>query len=262
MKYLKSLIILIGVLASLLAQVRSETITYMHTDALGTPVAATDESGNVLWREHYTPFGEKVDKEAASVNNSIGYTGHVNDSDTGLTYMQARYYDPVIGRFYSNDPIGFRDVHSFNRYAYGNNNPYKYVDLDGRESVMAVQASADVRSLGQGTISRDQFAARQAGRVQASRIALKFSPQGRMVLAVLSGLDVVLSKKAEDSGKNSAHGDDGRAKSKADKATEKLEKQLDGAPKKEKNKIKKKIQRIKEDAEKKSKGEEHSRRAK
>lgn len=36
--------------------------------------------------------------------------------------MQARYYDPVIGRFYSNDPVGFRDVHSFNRYAYANNN--------------------------------------------------------------------------------------------------------------------------------------------
>jgi len=45
--------------------------------------------------------------------------------------MDARYYDPVIGRFYSNDPIGFRDVHSFNRYAYANNNPYKYVDPSG-----------------------------------------------------------------------------------------------------------------------------------
>jgi hypothetical protein len=48
--------------------------------------------------------------------------------------MQARYYDPVIGRFYSNDPIGFRDVHSFNRYAYANNNPYKYVDPTGMSS--------------------------------------------------------------------------------------------------------------------------------
>ena len=49
-------------------------------------------------------------------------------------YMQARYYDPVIGRFYSNDPIGFRDVHSFNRYAYANNNPYKYTDPTGMAS--------------------------------------------------------------------------------------------------------------------------------
>lgn len=47
--------------------------------------------------------------------------------------MQARYYDPVIGRFYSNDPVGFKNVHNFNRYAYANNNPYKYVDPDGRD---------------------------------------------------------------------------------------------------------------------------------
>jgi uncharacterized protein RhaS with RHS repeats len=48
--------------------------------------------------------------------------------------MQARYYDPVIGRFYSNDPIGFRDVHSFNRYAYANNNLYKYTDPSGKSA--------------------------------------------------------------------------------------------------------------------------------
>ena len=49
-------------------------------------------------------------------------------------YMQARYYDPVIGRFYSNDPVGYtadNPVMSFNRYLYVNNNPYKYTDPDG-----------------------------------------------------------------------------------------------------------------------------------
>lgn len=50
--------------------------------------------------------------------------------------MQARYYDLAIGRFYSNAPIGFRDVHSFNRYAYANNNPYKYTDPDGKAPVV------------------------------------------------------------------------------------------------------------------------------
>ena len=58
--------------------------------------------------------------------------------------MQARYYDPVIGRFYSNDPIGFRDVHSFNRYAYANNNPYKYTDPTGMCSNDPKAAAADV----------------------------------------------------------------------------------------------------------------------
>ncbi len=49
-------------------------------------------------------------------------------------YMQARYYDPVIGRFYSNDPVGHtpqNPVMSFNRYMYVNNNPYKYIDPTG-----------------------------------------------------------------------------------------------------------------------------------
>jgi RHS repeat-associated protein len=58
-------------------------------------------------------------------------------------YMQARYYDPVIGRFYSNDPLGFRDIHSFNRYAYANNNPYKYTDPDGRDPSEAFKPLSD-----------------------------------------------------------------------------------------------------------------------
>ncbi|MBT1449255.1 RHS repeat-associated core domain-containing protein, partial [Glaciecola sp. XM2] len=60
------------------------------------------------------------------------------DSDTGLVYMQARYYDPVIGRFYSNDPVGVLghvkqgSVQGFNRYKYSYNNPLKLIDPDGR----------------------------------------------------------------------------------------------------------------------------------
>ena len=49
--------------------------------------------------------------------------------------MQQRYYDPIIGRFISNDPIGWvpnSPVHSFGRYTYANNNPYKYTDPDGQ----------------------------------------------------------------------------------------------------------------------------------
>lgn len=104
------------------------TVRYQHTDMLGSVVSESDASGNIISRSHYEPFGKRIggDKEG------IGYTGHLQDKDLGLTYMQARYYDPLIGRFYSNDPIGFRDVHSFNRYAYANNNPYMYTDPDGK----------------------------------------------------------------------------------------------------------------------------------
>ena len=112
----------------LVAETTEMSVRYQHTDMLGTPVLETDSSGNTLTKSVYEPFGKRLGGEKAG----IGYTGHLQDEDLGLTYMQARYYDPLIGRFYSNDPIGFRDIHSFNRYAYGNNNPYKYTDPDGK----------------------------------------------------------------------------------------------------------------------------------
>jgi len=136
----------------------AETVTYVHTDALGTPVAETDESGNVLWREHYTPFGAKLENSEASQANRVGYTGHQFDNDTGLVYMQARYYDPVIGRFYSNDPAGFSNVHNFNRYTYANNNPYRYTDPDGKNS-MDMRLDLRVERLGSGEITKSEYKA-------------------------------------------------------------------------------------------------------
>ncbi|WP_348731341.1 RHS repeat-associated core domain-containing protein [Rheinheimera texasensis] len=67
--------------------------------------------------------------------------------------MQQRYYDPVIGRFYSNDPVGFSagNPMMFNRYAYANNNPYKFTDPDGRNPFI-VQGDSD-----NATLTRESF---------------------------------------------------------------------------------------------------------
>lgn len=110
-----------------------ETVTYYHNDALGSPVAATDASGAVVWREAYKPFGSRIKREATD-GNTLWYTGQEEDPDIGLMYYGARWYDPEIGRFMAVDPVGFdpQNVQSFNRYAYANNNPYRYVDPDGR----------------------------------------------------------------------------------------------------------------------------------
>jgi RHS repeat-associated protein len=119
------------------------TITYYHNDLLGSPVAATNASGQVIWRETYRPYGERLTNDANSAGNKVWYTSRRQDADTGLVYMGARYYDPVVGRFMGMDPKLFDEanVHSFNRYAYANNSPYRYVDPDGRWAQLAVMAA-------------------------------------------------------------------------------------------------------------------------
>ncbi|MGN6150443.1 MAG: RHS repeat-associated core domain-containing protein [Lysobacteraceae bacterium] len=106
---------------------------YQHTDALGSPVAVTNAAGTVTERNDYEPYGAVIGKPTYS---GIGYTGHVMDGGTGLTYMQQRYYDESIGIFLSVDPVAayFGAKVNFNRYRYADDNPYGYLDPDGRQS--------------------------------------------------------------------------------------------------------------------------------
>lgn len=107
------------------------TVSFQHTDALGSPVAKTNTSAQVIDRTNWEPYGAAINKPNY---DGIGYTGHVMDGATGLTYMQQRYYDPMIGRFLSVDPVTANSGSgaNFNRYWYANNNPYRFIDPDGR----------------------------------------------------------------------------------------------------------------------------------
>ncbi|QBG91778.1 RHS repeat-associated core domain-containing protein [Xanthomonas oryzae] len=118
---------------SLLATRNSGTIKFQHTDALGSPIAVTDTAGQVVERTDYQPYGSPIGKTV----DGIGYTGHAMDGATGLTYMQQRYYDQDLGRFLSVDPVAADSVlaANFNRYWYANNNPYKFTDPDGRQTI-------------------------------------------------------------------------------------------------------------------------------
>lgn len=109
-----------------------QTVRYIHTDSLGSVVAVTNEQGAVVERREYEPYGYQ---QTPVVADGPGYTGHVQDAATGLTYMQQRYYDPKIGRFLSVDPVTMLDIgdaRHFNRFAYAYNSPYNYTDPDGR----------------------------------------------------------------------------------------------------------------------------------
>jgi len=73
----------------------------------------------VLWCKEYSSYGDKLLDRVTMSDNASGYTGHVHDTETGITCMQARYHIPEIGRFMSTDSVGFKNAVSFYRYVYG-----------------------------------------------------------------------------------------------------------------------------------------------
>jgi len=118
-------------------------VTYVYTDPQGTPLAEADAQGNIVARYDYTPYGNSV-ASLGSPPNGPGYTGHVNDPETGLVYMQARYYQ-LIGRFLSPDPEGPTpgNVFDFNRYSYVDNNPITHTDPTGRQCTQCLYSPND-----------------------------------------------------------------------------------------------------------------------
>ncbi|WP_295515644.1 RHS repeat domain-containing protein, partial [uncultured Stenotrophomonas sp.] len=135
-------VLLIGLGLSPAAMAQT-TVTYIHTDALGSVVAESDANGNVIKRYDYEPYGAVVGGE---VTDGPGYTGHVSDSATGLSYMQQRYMDPQLGVFLSVDPVTAYEqpVGQLNRYRYASSNPYRFVDPDGRRDEIKAQAAKSV----------------------------------------------------------------------------------------------------------------------
>ncbi len=128
----------------LIAKKNGSTVTYLHADYLGSTAAESNTGGTVTARLHYQPFGENIGTPV----DDIGYTGHKFDTDLDLSYMEARYYDPVLGRFMANDPVGFISTRpmTFNRYSYGNNNPHKYVDPDGEFGIIGFVIGAAIEA--------------------------------------------------------------------------------------------------------------------
>lgn len=105
----------------------SDTSTYFHhTDHLGSTELITDSTGKVVWSGNFEAFGA-VSRNIGQGGFTPSFTGKQLDPDTGLYYFNARWYDPELGRFISEDPA--RD--DINWYAYCANNPMNFVDPTG-----------------------------------------------------------------------------------------------------------------------------------
>jgi RHS repeat-associated protein len=107
------------------------------TDALGSTIGLADASGKVTTEYTYDPFGGTAASGEAS-GNPHQYTGRENDGG-GLYYYRARYYSPELGRFISEDPLGFGGGDA-NLYAYVRNSPTNLTDPSGENPFVALCA--------------------------------------------------------------------------------------------------------------------------
>ncbi len=117
----------------LVSRVNGGNSNYYDADALGSIVGVTATDGSYANRYSYLPFGESLSK-VETVTNPFEYVGQygVTNESNGLDFMRARFYDPNLGRFTNNDPIGLNGGDT-NLSRYVGNNPVNSIDPSGLE---------------------------------------------------------------------------------------------------------------------------------
>lgn len=120
---------------------------YFQKDHLGSIIGLTDSSGSLVQSYKYDVYGSVYVSSGTGYiamkdftgnlhGNTRFFTGREYDKETGLYYLRARYYDPVVGRFMSRDPIG--QVDDVNLYGYVGNRPLKFTDPTWRAKAIII----------------------------------------------------------------------------------------------------------------------------
>src|SRR5262249_57878356 len=119
--------------------------TYYEYDALGSTDALVNDAQTATDRYRYRAFGMATQYQGSSANDFtfVGQQGYFSDPEISLYYVRARYYDYAIGRWLSEDPLGFQGDGADSRwefttgsddanlYTYSGNNPTNLVDASG-----------------------------------------------------------------------------------------------------------------------------------
>ncbi|MEU3428496.1 polymorphic toxin-type HINT domain-containing protein [Streptomyces gardneri] len=139
--------------------------SYLLSDRNGTSTTSVDAATKSVTRRKYTPFGEDRGTAPSMWPDDKGYLGGTKDS-TGLTHLNAREYDPALGRFISVDPLmDIAESQTMNPYAYGNNSPITFSDPSGMAMCIDERCTRKVQTEGK---TRDQVirdVEREAGQV-------------------------------------------------------------------------------------------------
>jgi RHS repeat-associated protein len=104
-----------------------DTTTYLHHDLLGSTRLITSSTGTAAAIFTYGPYGTPT-QSTGTTTTTLGYSGQYTDPQTGLQYLQARYYDPTTGQFLSRDPL--QEI-TGQPYSYANDNPINGTDPTG-----------------------------------------------------------------------------------------------------------------------------------
>lgn len=129
-----------------------ETNWYL-SDRLGTIRQIANQLGNLINELDYSSFGQILNQTNPIDGSRLTFTGREYDAETGLYYYRARYYDPDLGRFISQDPLGFAGQDA-NLYRYVSNNPINATDPSGMVALLEYGSILKTQVLGaSGTVS-------------------------------------------------------------------------------------------------------------
>ena len=140
---------------------RERELFFSHSDHLGSANWITDYDGIPIQYLHYAPYGELIDNQQASgswYDERYKFTGKERDRETGYDMFGARYLWSDAGIFISPDPLSDKDP-GISPYAYCHWNPVKYIDPDGRISILwdianvGIGAASLVSNLSNGNVA-------------------------------------------------------------------------------------------------------------
>ena len=174
-------------------QQNSPKTKYVAEDISSSVRVITDQSGKVISRRDFKPFGERIESDPihrrlengyVSDDVSQGFTGHQHDTETGLDFAEARMYDSKRGRFTAVDPLlasGLStDPQTFNRYAYVSNSPLLYTDPDGLQANRKVVVPNKIHKEANettATITRGEGRSAKSGTIYLSKSLIKTKRQ-------------------------------------------------------------------------------------
>ncbi len=111
---------------------KNGTLYYLLTDHLGSTSLTLTSSGSKIAELRYKAWGE-TRYTSGTTYTAYQFTSQRNETALGLYFYNARWYDPALARFTRADTLVPAGVQGYDRYAYANNNPLRYVDPSGHD---------------------------------------------------------------------------------------------------------------------------------